>query len=97
VSCGGQATSQRAKGFWRRWFRWATRSRLAPVREVAWMIKRRWANIVTYFRHGITNAVSEGLNSTIQTIKKMAYGFRNTDHFKTAIYCHCGGLDLYPR
>jgi transposase len=93
----GQATSQRAEGFWRRWFWWATHSRLAPVREVAWMIKRHWANIVTYFRHGITNAVSEGLNSKIQTIKKMAYGFRNKDHFKTAIYFHCGGLDLYPR
>ena len=37
-----------------------------------------------------------GLNSTIQTIKQMAYGFRNKGHFKTAIYFHCGGLDLYP-
>jgi len=26
----------------------------------------------------------------------MAYGFRNRDHFKTAIYFHCGGLDLDP-
>ena len=49
-----------------------------------------------YFAHPITNAVSEGLNSKIQTIKKMAYGFRNRDHFKTALYFHCGGLDLYP-
>ena len=38
----------------------------------------------------------EGLNSKIQTIKKMAYCFRNREHFKTAIYFHCGGLDLYP-
>jgi transposase len=26
----------------------------------------------------------------------MACGFRNTEHFKTAIYFRCGGLDLYP-
>jgi transposase len=26
----------------------------------------------------------------------MAYGFRNIEHFKIAIYFHCGGLDLYP-
>ena len=26
----------------------------------------------------------------------MAYGFRNLEHFKTAIYFHCGGLQLYP-
>jgi transposase len=36
------------------------------------------------------------MNSKIQTIKKMAYGYRNRDHFKTAIFFHCGGLDLYP-
>ena len=33
----------------------------------------------------------------IQAIKKMACGFRNRENFKTAIYFHCGGLDLYPR
>jgi hypothetical protein len=25
-----------------------------------------------------------------------SYGFRNRDHLKTAIFFHCGGLDLYP-
>jgi DNA-binding MarR family transcriptional regulator len=56
---------------------------------------KAWAD-APFFAHRITNAVSEGLNSKIQTIKKMAYGFRNREHFKTAIYFHCGGLDLYP-
>jgi hypothetical protein len=50
----------------------------------------------TYYTHRITNAVSEGLNSAIQTIKKRAGGYRNVENFKTAIYFHCGGLDLYP-
>ena len=52
--------------------------------------------MLTYFEHWITNATSEGLNSKIQTIKKRAYWFRNKENFKTAIYFHCGGLDLYP-
>ncbi len=39
--------------------------------------------------------MSEGLNSQIQKIKRMACGFRNIEHFKTAIYFHWGGLDLY--
>jgi transposase len=51
---------------------------------------------VTYYQHPVTNAMSEGLNSQIQKIKSMACGFRNIEHFKTAIYFHCGGLDLYP-
>jgi hypothetical protein len=29
--------------------------------------------------------------------KWKAGGFRNAQHFTTAIYFHCGGLDLYPR
>ncbi len=37
---------------------------------------------MTFFAYRITNAASEGLNSKIQTIKKMAYGFRNQEHFK---------------
>jgi transposase len=57
---------------------------------------RHLPNILTYFTHRITNAVAEGLNSKIATIQKRACGFRNRDNFKTAIYFHCGGLDLYP-
>ena len=85
-----------AHKFWKRWYFWATHSRLEPIRAAAQILKRHITNILTYFQHRITNAVSEGLNSKIQTIKKMAYGFRNKEHFKIAIYFHCGGLDLYP-
>ena len=79
-----------------KWYFWATHSRLEPVIQTARMIHKYLHNVLTYFTHPITNAVAEGLNSKIQTIKKMAYGFRNREHFKTAIYFHCGGLQLYP-
>jgi len=85
-----------ARRFWQRWYLWATHSQLPPVVKVARLIKRHLPNVLTYCTHPITNAVSEGLNSKIQTIKKRAYGFRNKEHFKTAIYFHCGGLQLYP-
>jgi hypothetical protein len=29
--------------------------------------------------------------------QRKAGGFRNAQNFTTAIYFHCGGLDLYPR
>jgi transposase len=60
------------------------------------MIQRHLANVVTYSRHFITNAVAEGLNSKIMSIKRRAGGFRNPNNFKTAVYFHCGGLSLYP-
>lgn len=83
--------------FYKQWFFWATHSRLQPVIDVAYMIKRHLYGVRNYFSVArITNAAAEGLNSKIQTIKKMAYGYRNREHFKTAIFFHCGGLQLYP-
>jgi transposase len=81
---------------WKRWYFWASHSRLKPVIDVARMLKRRLAGVLAYFNHRITNAGSEGLNSRIQAISTAARGYRNRDHFKTAIYFHCGGLNLYP-
>lgn len=82
--------------FWKRWYFWATHSRLEPMRKAAETIRRHIDNILTYYQHPVTTAMSEGLNSQIQKIKSMACGFRNINNFKTAIYFHCGGLDLYP-
>ncbi|BBJ23088.1 ISL3 family transposase [Candidatus Nitrotoga sp. AM1P] len=82
--------------FWKRWYYWATHSRLQPMIDAAKLIARHLPNVLTYFKHRITNAVAEGLNSKIATVQKRACGFRNRDHFKIAIYFHCGGLDLYP-
>lgn len=87
---------QEARRFWERWYSWASRCRLKPIQDIAKMLKKRIENVLTYFQHPITNAVSEGINSKIQTIKKMANGFRNMENFRTAIFFHCGGLELYP-
>jgi transposase len=89
-------TRREAEDQWRWWYGWAARSRLEPVISVAQMVKRHLPNVLTYFRHRITNAMSEGIASKIQALKKASNGFRNRENFKTAIYFHCGGLDLYP-
>lgn len=85
-----------ARRFFSDWYAGAIRSRLEPVKKVARMLKSRLENIVSYCRYPITNGVAEGLNSKIMTIKRKACGFANREHFKTAIYFHCGGLSLYP-
>jgi transposase len=86
-----------ATRFFNRWFGWAKRSKLTPIKQAADMIKSRLANVVSYCTLPITNGVAEGLNSKIMSIKRKCCGFRNPDNFKNAIYFHCGGLDLYPR
>jgi len=83
--------------FFRSWYFWATHSRLNPVIKAAKTIKRHIENIVTYARHPVTNALGESLNAKVEKVKRLACGFRNRDHYRMAIYFHCGGLDLYPR
>jgi transposase len=86
-----------AKRWYARWRSWATRSRLPPVRKVAAMIHRHLPNVLSYFTNAVTNAASEAINSTIQMIKKRAFGFRSFPNFRVAVLFRCGGLDLYPR
>ena len=92
----GYVYPRAATTFFTRWFWHATHSRLQPMAKVAWLIRTHFVNILTYLTHHLTNAGLEAVNATIQWVKKTARGFRNVEHFKTAIYFHCGGLDLYP-
>ncbi len=89
--------SAAVKRFFSRWYGWAVRSRLEPVKQVAATLKRHLDGVLRFVKHPITNGVAEGLNSKIMSIKRKAGGFRNPSNFTTAIYFHCGGLDLYPR
>jgi transposase len=70
------AIKEELRWFWRytytesaatffRWYAWGARCRLTPVVKVAKMLKKHLPNLLTYFRHRITNASSEGFNSVI--------------------------------
>lgn len=81
---------------WRKWYGWAIRSRLEPVKKTARMIKKHLDGIVNAVVHQVSNAGAESMNSRIQGLKKRARGYRNTERLKTVIYFHFGGLDLSP-
>ena len=91
-----QRSRAAGESWYQRWYRWAVRSRLPPVRKVAAMMKRHLHNVLTYFKHRITNAGSEALNSVVQMLKKRAFGYRSFQNFRTVVLFRCGGLDLYP-
>lgn len=86
-----------ARKFFKKWFGWASRSQLRPMIKVARMLQAHLDNILTYLRHPITNAVTEGLNSKIQAIKANARGFRSFLNYRTRILFFCGKLSLYPQ
>lgn len=60
------------------------------------MVHRNLENLLTYCRHEIINAQSEGINSRVQSIKSAARGFRQFANYRIEILFHCGKLDLSP-
>lgn len=84
-----------AEKYWKRWYFWATHSRLEPVKKIAYTLKSFLYGVLNYCKHRITNAMTEGINSKIETIWKSACGFRNKHRFRTVILFHLGGLKLY--
>jgi len=85
-----------ARSFFSRWYFRATHSRLAPVIQVAKMLKRHIGGLLAHCAHKITNAVTDGLNSKIQSVKASARGFRTFAHYRTAILFFCGKLTMHP-
>jgi len=85
-----------AERFWKRWYFWATHSRLEPIKRAAHTLKAHQYGIMNFFKYRISNGLAEGINSRIETLWKSACGFRNKERFRTVILFHLGGLDLYP-
>jgi transposase len=82
--------------FFDHWYKWAIHSRLEPMKKVAKMLKNRLDNILSWFRHRITNSNAEGFNSRIQAIKSNARGFKSFQNYRTRILFFCGKLALKP-
>lgn len=76
----------------KKWFFWATHSRLEPMIKAAYFIKRHWDGIMKYTSTKITNGVLEGINSIIQAVKRRARGYGTTKHFISMVYLVCGNL-----
>ena len=83
-----------AKRYLKKWFWWATHSRLKPMRDFAWMLRRHEQGILNYFRVPIDNGTVEGLNNKAKLVIHKAYGFRTAKNYIRNLY-HClGNLPL---
>ena len=82
--------------FFQQWYRSVMGSRLPKVKKVAKTLKTHLGGLLTYFRHRITNAMTEGFNSKIQALKADARGFRSFANYRARILFFCGKLDLLP-
>lgn len=77
-----------------RWYSWAIRSRLDPIKEAARTIMRHRDGILSWFDSRIANGLIEGINSLVQAAKAKARGYRSTRTLKAITYLIAGKLDL---
>ena len=86
--------ADQAEAFLKKWYFWATHSRLEPIKQAAYTIKRHWDGILRWFVTRISNGLLEGLNSLVQAAKARARGYRTVRNLSTMIYLIAGKLDF---
>lgn len=83
-----------AREVFKKWYFWATHSRLEPMIRLAKSLKRHESGILNIVQSRISNGVVEAINGKIQMLKRSGRGYPNIDNFITMIYLRCGKLPL---
>lgn len=73
-----------------KWFENVKKAEMEQFYKVIETMKKYLYGIINYFKHKLTNAASEGINTKINVIKRMAYGFKDMEYFKLKILQSCG-------
>lgn len=79
-----------------RWYSWAPRCRLEPIKQVAATLRRHWQGILNAFDSSLTNGRVEAVNSLIQAAEARARGYRTTRHLIGIAYLIAGKLTHLP-
>lgn len=78
----------------KKWYFWATHSRIEQVKQVAYTIRRHWYGIINWVQYRISTGILEGFNSVFQAAKAKARGYQRTDSIVAVIYLLTGKLDF---
>lgn len=78
----------------KKWYFWATHSRIGPMIDAAHTIKVHWEGVVHWKKSHIDNGLLEGLNSLIQAAKAKARGFSTFRYFRIVAFLVSGRLDF---
>ena len=79
-----------------RWYSWAIRCRLEPMKEAARTVRRHWAGILAWFDGHLNNGGVEGINSIIQAAKARARGYGTVRHLIAMAYLVAAKLTHLP-
>ncbi len=73
------------------WLCWARRCQIPAFVELYHRIKRHRAGIIASVTHGLSNGLTESVNTKLRLITRMAYGFRSTDNLIALCLLDRGG------
>jgi transposase len=90
------ADRQAAEPLLTRWYSWARRCRIEPIKQVAKSLKNHWDGILNAFDSKLTNGRVEAANGQIQAAKAKARGYGTTRHLITIAYLIAGNLTHLP-
>jgi len=81
-----EATQEGFERALKKWYFWATHSRIEEIKEAAKTVKRHWSGVLRWYVSRINNGILEGLNRLVQAAKAKARGYRTFKNLKTIIY-----------
>ena len=83
------------------WLAWARRCQIPAFVELYHRIKKHRAGIIAAVTHGLSNGLTESVNTKLRLLTRIAYGFRSTDNLIALCLLdrggHCPPLPGRPR
>lgn len=89
-------TYEEAQARLARWYSWARRCRLEPIKQLAATLKRHWKGVLQGFDSRLSNGYVEAMNSLIQAAKARARGYGTTRHLIAICFLIAGQLKHLP-
>jgi transposase len=73
------------------WLAWARRSQIPAFVELYHRIKKHRAGIIAAVTHGLSNGLTESVNTKLRLLTRIAYGFKSTDNLIALCLLDRGG------
>lgn len=74
-----------------RWIAWARRCRIESFIKLAARVTKHRSQILAAIEHGLSNGLTESVNTKIRLITRMAFGFRSPDALIALAMLNLGG------
>jgi transposase len=73
------------------WLQWARRCQIPAFVELYHRIKKHRAGIIAAVTHGLSNGLTESVNTKLRLLTRIAYGYRSTDNLIALCLLDRGG------